>query len=61
MKDSDLKLGRTFKDLIEENKTVFNEVEEVLEVDLTLIKPNPNQPRTIFDKKSFPSTLSTIP
>lgn len=60
MKDSDLKLGRTFNDLIEENKTVYNDVEEVLEVDINLIKPNPNQPRTKFDEKSLRELASSI-
>lgn len=53
MKDTSLKLGRTFGDLIEENKTEFKNNEEVMEVDLRNIKPNPEQPRTIFDEKSL--------
>jgi ParB family chromosome partitioning protein len=53
VKDSKLKLGRSFSDLMAENKTEFKDNEEVLEVELSLIKPNPDQPRTIFDEKSL--------
>lgn len=53
MKESSDKLGRTFKDLIEENKTEFRDNEEVLDVDISSIRPNPDQPRTIFDEKSL--------
>lgn len=60
MKESNLKLGRSFTDLIEENKTVYNDVEEVLEVEITLIRPNPNQPRTIFDEKSLRELAESI-
>lgn len=60
MKESNLKLGRSFTDLIEENKTEYNDVEEVLEVEITLIRPNPNQPRTIFDEKSLRELAESI-
>jgi len=60
VKDSNLKLGRSFTDLIEENKTEFSDVEEVIEVGLTLIKPNPNQPRTVFDEKSLRELAESI-
>ncbi len=53
MKDTNLKLGRTFKDLIEENRTEFKDNEEVLDIPIDSIKPNPEQPRTIFDEKSL--------
>ena len=60
MKDSSLKLGRTFNDLIEENRTVFNSNEEVIEIELGAIKPNPDQPRTIFDEKSLRELAESI-
>jgi ParB family chromosome partitioning protein len=47
------KLGRSINDLIDENKTDFNDNEEVIEIDLSVIRPNPDQPRTIFDEKSL--------
>jgi len=53
VKDSNLKLGRSINDLMEENQTIFKDNEEVLEIELTSIKPNPEQPRTIFDEKSL--------
>ena len=54
------KLGRTFSDLIEENEQHFSENEEIIEIDMALIKPNPNQPRTIFDQKSLRELADSI-
>ncbi len=60
MKDSSLKLGRSFSDLIEENKTVFKDNEEVIEVNINSIRPNPDQPRTVFDEKSLTELSESI-
>lgn len=54
------KLGRSFGDLIAENQIEFNENEEIVELDLTLIHPNPDQPRTIFDEKSLQELADSI-
>jgi ParB family chromosome partitioning protein len=59
MKDSS-RLGRSFRDLLEENERNFNESEEVLELDINIIKPNPEQPRTIFDEKSLLELADSI-
>lgn len=58
MKDSNL--GRSFKDLIEENERNISENEEILELDIRLIKPNPEQPRTIFSEDSLKELASSI-
>ena len=58
MKDSNL--GRSFKDLIEENERKINDGEEILELDIRSIKPNPEQPRTIFDESSLSELASSI-
>lgn len=60
MKDSNLKLGRGFADLMEENKTSIKESEEVIDIELNLIRPNPDQPRTIFDEKSLNELAQSI-
>lgn len=58
MKDSSL--GRSFKDLIEENERKINDGEEILELDIRSIKPNPEQPRSIFDESSLSELASSI-
>jgi len=45
------KLGRSFSELIEDNREVVNE--EVIKVSIETIKPNRNQPRRNFDEKSL--------
>jgi len=57
---SDTKLGRKFSDLMAENKIDFKENEEILEIEINLIKPNPDQPRTIFDEKSLIELAGSI-
>ena len=60
MKDNSLKLGRSIGDLIEENKTYFKDNEEVLEIELSMIRPNPEQPRTIFKEKGLRELAESI-
>jgi len=57
---SETRLGRKFSDLMAENKIDFRDNEEVLEVEIHLIKPNPNQPRTYFDKKKLVELANSI-
>lgn len=57
---SELKLGRSISDLIEENKIEINSSEEVIDVDISLIKPNPEQPRTVFDVKKLNELSESI-
>lgn len=57
---SEVKLGRNFNDLLEENKVEFNENEEIVEIDIDNIKPNPDQPRTIFEEKSLNELANSI-
>lgn len=60
MRDSELKLGRSIGDLIEENSMEWNENEEVLEIPLGQIHPNPDQPRTIFKEDSLNELAESI-
>ena len=60
MKESNLRLGRSISDLIEENRNVFNENEEVIEIAIDEIKPNPEQPRTIFNEKALKELSDSI-
>ncbi len=53
-------LGRKIIDLIEENKVLINENEEVTDVDIESIKPNPEQPRVHFDKTSLRQLAESI-
>lgn len=57
---SDIKLGRGISDLIEENSIDINLTEEVIDVDINLIKPNPEQPRTVFDLKKLKELAESI-
>ncbi|MCK5761578.1 MAG: ParB/RepB/Spo0J family partition protein [Candidatus Izimaplasma sp.] len=57
---SETRLGRKFSDLMAENKIDYKENEEVLEVEIHLIKPNPDQPRTYFDKKKLAELANSI-
>lgn len=60
MKDNELKLGRTFGDLLEENSLDWKDNEEVLEITLEKIHPNPDQPRTIFKEGSLNELADSI-
>ncbi len=60
MKDNNLRLGRSIGDLIEENKTYFKDNEEVLDIELSMIRPNPEQPRTIFKEKGLRELAESI-
>lgn len=60
MKDSNLKLGRSISDLIEENKRDWKENEEVIEIGLDRIRPNPDQPRTIFKEEALLELADSI-
>ena len=55
-----MKLGRSINDLIEENKIEINLAEEVIDVEISMIKPNPEQPRTVFDKKKLMELSESI-
>ena len=57
---SELKLGRGISDLIEENKIDVNLNEEVLDIEISLIKPNPEQPRTVFNQKKLNELCESI-
>ena len=57
---SETRLGRKFSDLMEENKIDFKENEEVMEIEIHLIKPNPDQPRSIFDEKKLIELANSI-
>ena len=54
------KLGRKILDLIEENRVHLNENEEIVEIGLEKIKPNPNQPRKRFDPDQLQELASSI-
>lgn len=60
MKANSFNLGRSIGDLIEENKTSLKDNEEVLEVELTMIRPNPEQPRTVFREKGLRELAESI-
>lgn len=53
-------LGRSISDLLEENKAEFHKNEEVLEILIESISPNPDQPRTHFDKQSLNELAASI-
>lgn len=53
-------LGRKIKDLIDENHIKLNENEEIIEVEIQKIKPNPNQPRVNFDSTALKQLADSI-
>jgi ParB family chromosome partitioning protein len=57
---TELSLGRSIGDLLEENKIRLNDNEEILEIDLAKIHPNPDQPRTVFDDNSLRELAQSI-
>lgn len=57
---TELKLGRSLEDLLEENRVETNNNEEIIEISLNKIKPNPDQPRSVFDKDSLNELAESI-
>ena len=57
--DKDL-LGRRIIDLIEENEIKLKENEEIQDIELSNIKPNPNQPRVNFDSQGLKYLAESI-
>ncbi len=53
-------LGRKILDLIQENEIVFNDNEEIVEIELTKIFPNPQQPRKTFDIEKLQELSDSI-
>lgn len=53
-------LGRKIKDLIEENQIIIKENEEIVEIKLDEIRPNPNQPRVNFDSQALKQLAESI-
>ena len=53
-------LGRKISELIEENKVVIKENEEVLDLEISKIKSNPEQPRVNFDSKAMKQLADSI-
>jgi len=54
------KLGRKILDLIEENEVQLYEDEKVIELNITQIKRNPEQPRVVFDKDRLMDLAKSI-
>lgn len=54
------KLGRNFSDLVEENKIEIDDYEKIEEISISLIKPNPEQPRSVFDKAALNELAESI-
>ncbi|MBU1019907.1 MAG: ParB/RepB/Spo0J family partition protein [Firmicutes bacterium] len=54
------KLGRNFNDLIEENSVEIEDYEKIIDVNIRQIKPNPEQPRTVFDEVSLNELAESI-
>lgn len=53
-------LGRSISDLLEENKTSVTVNEEVVDIDISKILPNPEQPRTHFNKGALEELAESI-
>jgi ParB family chromosome partitioning protein len=53
-------LGRSIEDLLAENDVSFSETEKIQEIFLDKIKPNPNQPRSVFDTRSIKELAQSI-
>ncbi len=53
-------LGRRIVDLIEENEIHIRDNEEVHEIELSKIRPNPNQPRVNFDSQGLKYLAESI-
>ncbi len=57
---SNTRLGRKFSDLMAENKIDFKENEEIMEIEIHLIKPNPDQPRMVFNEEKLIELANSI-
>lgn len=53
-------LGRKIIDLIEENRVQIRENEEITEIEISKIRPNPNQPRKTFEVKALKELAQSI-
>lgn len=53
-------IKRSLADLLKENDLDVKENEEIVDIDLTKISPNPFQPRKHFDKKSLKELADSI-
>ncbi len=53
-------LGRSISDLVEENNIFVKENEEVLDIKIDMIKPNPDQPRINFEYSSLKELANSI-
>ncbi len=53
-------LGRKIIDLIEENRVQIRENEEITEIEISKIRPNPNQPRKTFEIKTLKELAQSI-
>jgi ParB family chromosome partitioning protein len=53
-------LGRSIEDLLKENDVRLDELEKIEELNLKLIKPNPDQPRSVFDTESIQELAQSI-
>ncbi|MBN2605308.1 MAG: ParB/RepB/Spo0J family partition protein [Bacilli bacterium] len=54
------KLGRNFNDLVEENNVDIEDYEKIIDVNIKQIKPNPEQPRSVFDEASLNELAESI-
>ncbi len=54
------KLKRSLRDLLDENEIKDLDKEEVIDIDLEKIKPNPHQPRKHFDPKTLRELADSI-
>jgi ParB family chromosome partitioning protein len=57
---SEDKLGRKMQDLVLENNVELSDDEKVVELEINLISPNPEQPRTVFNKESIEELALSI-
>lgn len=60
MREDKQKLGRNFSDLLEENVLEISDNEQVVEIDISLIQPNADQPRSVFDEKALNDLATSI-
>lgn len=60
MKDKERNLGRNFADLMQENSMEVIEKEEVLELEIDVIIPNADQPRSVFDMEALSDLANSI-
>ncbi len=60
MKEDRVYQSRHLNDLLEENVYQNDEIERIYELNVELIKPNPNQPRTVFGEGSMNDLMESI-